>query len=93
MGRAEGPHEVSFTDEDSWTIRKKVGYVLGLLAACACIVVGLIVYYVGVMGIDCSDGNYLLTGGQLGSGQKPVISKPKVTYYKAYFIFNKVTRF
>jgi hypothetical protein len=65
MGRAEGPHEVSFSDEDSWTVRKKVGYVLAFLAVASCIVVGLLVYYVGVMGIKC-DG--ISPGGQTGSG-------------------------
>ena len=50
MGRAEVPHEVSFSDNDTLTIRKKVGYVLAFLAIAACIVVGLLVYYVGVMG-------------------------------------------
>ena len=53
MGRAEVPHEVSFSDGDTLTIRKKVGYVLAFLAIAACVVVGLLVYYVGVMGIQC----------------------------------------
>ena len=53
MGRAELAHEVSFSDGDTLTIRKKVGYVLAFLAIAACVVVGLLVYYVGVMGVQC----------------------------------------
>ena len=32
MGRSEVPHEVSFSDGNTLTIRKKVGYVLAFLA-------------------------------------------------------------
>ena len=48
MGKtSEGPPEVSFVDENSCTVRKKVAYVLGFLAVASCIVVGLVVYYAG----------------------------------------------
>ena len=55
MGKtSEGPPEVSFIDENSCTVRKKVAYVLAFLAVASCIVVGLLVYYVGVMGnVQC----------------------------------------
>ncbi len=79
MGRADGPHEVSFNDENTWTVRKKVGYVLAFLAIAACIVVGLLVYYVGVMGIECNGGvpgvSDSLTGGKT---KKPKVSKSKI---------------
>ena len=48
MGKtSEGPPEVSFVDENSCTVRKKVAYVLGFLAVASCVVVGLVVYYAG----------------------------------------------
>ena len=53
MGKFEGPHEVSFSDQNSVTMRKKVAYVLAFLAVATSVIVGLLVYYVGVMGIEC----------------------------------------
>ena len=53
MGKFEGPHEVSFSDQNSVTMRKKVAYVLAFLAIATSVVVGLLVYYVGVMGLEC----------------------------------------
>ena len=71
MGKtSEGPPEVSFVDENSCTVRKKVAYVLAFLAVASCIVVGLLVYYVGVMGQPkCLPVSESSTGGD--NNQKP----------------------
>jgi len=80
MGKtSEGPPEVSFVDENSCTVRKKVAYVLGFLAVASCIVVGLVVYYAGVMGLETQ---CLLPGSQSSTGgdnSKPDtgVDKPK----------------
>ena len=67
MGRLEGPHEVSFSDQNSVTMRKKVAYVLAFLAVATSVVVGLLVYYVGVMGVECQVALEPENGGQSSS--------------------------
>ena len=87
MGKtSEGPPEVSFVDENSCTVRKKVAYVLAFLAVASCIVVGLLVYYVGVMGLEpqCLPVTESSTGGSAGNSPKPDTTtkppkKPKVS--------------
>ena len=87
MGKtSEGPPEVSFVDENSCTVRKKVAYVLAFLAVASCIVVGLLVYYVGVMGLEpqCLPVTESSTGGSGGNNTKPDTTtkppkKPKVS--------------
>ena len=87
MGKtSEGPPEVSFSDENSCTVRKKVAYVLAFLAVASCIVVGLLTYYVGVMGtLECStqSGQYL-TPEQSSTGSKSAHKKTKVSKFLKY---------
>ena len=69
MGKFEGPHEVSFSDQNSVTMRKKVAYVLAFLAVATSVIVGLLVYYIGVMGFECQAVDIASqTGGQGQTG-------------------------
>ena len=68
MGKLEGPHEVSFSDQNSVTMRKKVAYVLAFLAVATSVIVGLLVYYVGVMGLECEIELNKEIGGHSESG-------------------------
>ena len=83
MGKASGdlgPLEVSFSDENSCTIRKKVVYLLAFLAIASCVVVGLLVYYVGVMGGPaCSPAASTLSNDevQIPTDGQPPASPPK----------------
>ena len=91
MGKASGdlgPLEVSFSDENSCTIRKKVVYLLAFLAIASCVVVGLLVYYVGVMGVQCPSmsSDEVQIPGQL---EGPSASTPKKE--KVYDRFLKIT--
>ena len=81
MGKtSEGPPEVSFIDENSCTVRKKVAYVLAFLAVASCIVVGLLVYYVGVMGtIQCLPASSDLNKDNSGKPDQTTPKKTKVS--------------
>ena len=81
MGRLEGPHEVSFSDQNSVTMRKKVAYVLAFLAVATSVVVGLLVYYIGVMGVECQVAVDPENGGQssaTGSGHPKKVRETKL---------------
>ena len=64
-----GPHEVGFTTS-GWHISRKIGYILAALAVAACVLVGLIVYHVGVSGLTCEDidGGGSTSASATGSG-------------------------
>ena len=81
-----GPHEVGFITS-GWHISRKIGYILAALAVAACVLVGLIVYHVGVSGITCEDydasrapmfgatsgDSHLGSGGHGGKKEKVII--------------------
>ena len=89
MGKtSEGPPEVSFSDENSCTMRKKVAYVLAFLAVASCVVTGLLVYYVGVMGITCVIEPHNLGSEANGQTQKTVKEKVRLHFCHLGFGLN-----
>lgn len=73
MGKtSEGPPEVSFSDENSCTIRKKVALLLAFLAVASCVIVGLLVYYIGVAGNAgaCFNNGQLVSSGDGSSADQ-----------------------
>ena len=57
----------------------QVGYVLGFIVIASIILVGLLVYYVGVMNVSNELDNCLSTTAATSTTSKPV--KEKVSYY------------
>ena len=60
-----GKEDLSFTVGHGWHVKRKTGYLLAFLAVAACVIVGLLTYYIGVSPYKCEN---ISPDGQDGDG-------------------------